>query len=121
MAPISKWSTSEEIDAEIDAALERARLDPEPDPPMAVAAEYDARLDLVILSIDNGRRLVLPRKELQGLENATEPQLAQIEIFGGLDIAWPQLDVDHYLPSLMAGTYGSDRWMQKLNRTTAAA
>ena len=121
MAPISKWSTVEEIDAEIDAALERAKLDPQPDPPMAIAAEYDARLDLVLLSIDNGRRLALPRKELQGLEDATESQLSHIEIFGGLDIAWPQLDVDHYLPSLMAGTYGSDRWMQSLNRTSTAA
>jgi hypothetical protein len=108
-------------DADIEAALERARLDPEPDPPMALSAEYDGRLDLVLLHLDNGHRLVIPRENLQGLENTTEAQRSQIEIFGGYDIAWPQLDLDHYLPALMDGIYGSDKWMENLKRTTVAA
>ena len=117
---MAEW-TLKTTDAEIDAALERARLNPDPDPPSATTAEYRAELDLVILHLDTGRRLVLPREELQGLQTATPDQLAHIEIFGGRDIAWPDLDVDHYLPSLIAGIYGSDRWMQSLNRSTAAA
>ena len=105
-------------DAEIDAALERARL--LPDPPMATSAAYDKRLDVIVLKLNSGRRVVIPRENLQGLESATEEQIAHIEIFGGLDIAWPELDLDHYLPALMEGIYGSDRWMQSLDKRAAA-
>jgi len=106
-------------DAEIDAALERAKG--QPNLPRAISAVYDRALDVIVLLIDNGRRLVIPREDLQGLENATEEQIAHIEIFGGLDIAWPQLDLDHYLPALVEGVYGSEAWMQKLHRHAVAA
>jgi hypothetical protein len=108
-------------DADIDAALERARLDPEPDRPRAVSGEYDSRLDLIILHLDNGLRLVIPRENLQGLENATEDQVSQIEIFGGYDIAWPKLDLDHFLPALLDGIYGSDKWMERLYQRRSIA
>ncbi len=108
-------------EADIRAALERARLDTEPDPPIAISAEYDARLDLVLLHLDNGRRLVIPRENLQGLESATEAQRSQIEIFGGYDIAWPQLDLDHYLPELLEGIYGSEAWMHSLEHRRSVA
>ena len=106
-------------EADIHAALERANT--EPPTPVALSASYDRGLDVIVLHIDNGRRLVIPREDLQGLENATANQIAQIEIFGGLDIAWPQLDLDHYLPALMEGIYGSDRWMQSLKHRSIAA
>ena len=106
-------------DAEIDAALERSRHLPEL--PTAVAAEYDSRLDLILLRIDDGRRLVVPREQMQGLQNATQAQLSDIQIFGGTDIAWPQLDVDHYLPALLEGRYGSEKWMQSLESKQVAA
>lgn len=49
---------------------------------------------------------VIPRGALQGLSAATPSQLAGIQIFGGTDIAWPQLDVNHSLPALMDGFVG---------------
>jgi hypothetical protein len=113
-----EW-TVDITDADIDAALERAKsLPPEPH---AVSGEYNRDLDLIILRLDNGRRVVLPREQMQGLQNATEAQLAHIEIFGGTDIAWPDLDVDHHLPSLLAGRYGSDKWMRSLQDQHVAA
>ncbi len=106
-------------DEEIDAYLKHAKsLPPEPH---AISAEYNRDLDLIILRLDTGRRLVLPREQMQGLENATEAQLAHIEIFGGTDIAWPDLDIDHNLRSLLVGRYGSEKWMQSLQRSTVAA
>jgi hypothetical protein len=116
-----KEATLITTEADIEAALERARNDPEPDLPRALSAFYDRALDIIVLRIDNGRRLVIPREELQGLENATEAQISQIEIFSGLDIAWPQLDLDHYLPALVEGIYGSEKWMQSLERRAVAA
>jgi hypothetical protein len=106
-------------EADIEAAMERARNEPEL--PRALSGEYKPDSDVIVLHIDNGRRLVIPREELQGLENATPAQIAHIEIFGGLDIAWPDLDLDHYLPSLMKGQFGSDRWMQALQNRKVAA
>ena len=105
--------------ADIDAALERARSEPEL--PCAISAEYKSDSDVIVLHLDNGRRLVVPREELQGLEAATPEQIAHIKIFGGLDIAWPDLDLDHYLPSLMKGQFGSNRWMQSLESRKVAA
>jgi hypothetical protein len=95
-------------DEEIDAALAEAKLLPER--PRALSAEYHRELDLIVLKIDNGERLVIPREQLQGLEDATEAQLADIQIFSGQDIAWPQLDIDHYLPYLLEGKYASEKW-----------
>ncbi len=106
-------------DEDIDAALERAKLLPEW--PRALSGEYNKALDLVILKIDNGQRLVIPREQLEGLENASEAELANIQIFSGQDIAWPQLDVDHYLPSLLKGKYASKKWKAARQNQTAAA
>ena len=104
-------------DAEIDAALEEAkRLPPLP---RALSAEYDPSLDVVVLKVDNGRQYVIPREALQGLQQASREQLSDIQIFGGTDIAWPQLDVDHHLLALMDGIYGSVKWMQNLGRPVA--
>ncbi len=106
-------------EAEIDAAMERARN--APPLPHALSGEYKSELDAIVLHLDSGRRLLIPREELQGLESATQDQIAHIEIFGGLDIAWPDLDLDHYLPSLLEGQFGSDQWMQSLERRRVAA
>jgi hypothetical protein len=106
-------------EAEMDAALERAKeFDLEP---RVTAAEYNHEVDVVVLHLTTGRRLVIPREELQGLEEAAATQLVEMEVFAGLSVAWPQLDVDHYLPHLLAGRYGNDRWMEGLGRRGVAA
>jgi hypothetical protein len=102
-------------DADIEAALEEARS--LPDEPEAVSVEYISGSDLVVIRLDKGGRLAIPREYLQGLESATEAQLAEIEIHSGVDIAWPQLDVDHYLPYLLEHRYGDKKWMESLRLT----
>lgn len=106
-------------DEEIDAALERAKS--LPDRPKAISANYNRELDLILIGMDNGHRLVIPREELQGLETGTETQWSDIEIFAGVNIGWRQLDVDHYLPHLIEGRYASDRWRKARRQTTGAA
>ena len=67
-------------DAEIDAAIERAKLlDGEP---LAKTAVYIPNLKVLMVGLTNGRRLLLPIEDLQGLENATAKQLQNIEILG---------------------------------------
>jgi len=116
---VAKWVLTT-TDADIEAALEEARNSP-PEP-VAVSVEYvGGRADVVVIRLDTGGRLAIPREYLQGLETATEAQLAEIEIHSGLDIAWPQLDVDHYLPYLLEHRYGSKTWMEALHRRGVAA
>jgi hypothetical protein len=75
-------------DAEIGAAMERAKL--LYGEPLAKTAVYIASLKLLMVGLTNGRRLVLPIEDLQGLENAPAKQLQTIEILGrGTGINFP--------------------------------
>ena len=102
-------------DAEIDAALERSTtLDLEP---LAQTVEHIQDLNLLIVGLSNGRRLVLPIEDLQGLGRATHEQIQNYELLGrGTGISFPDLDVDLYVPALIEGVYGNRRWMARLGR-----
>ena len=106
-------------DREIEAALEEAKS--QPPYATALSAEYNRALDLVIIRIDNGQRLVIPREQLQGLDRATPEQLAKVEVRFGSDIGWWDLDVHHHLSSLLEGRYGSKKWMESLGKRAVAA
>jgi hypothetical protein len=109
-------------DEDIDAAIERAKLIA--NEPRVIEAKYhpERGLDVFILKINDGRRLAIPREDLQGLENATPEQASDIVIgLHGTDLRWPQLDVDHYLPHLLEHRYGNDSWMERLQRRGVAA
>jgi hypothetical protein len=102
-------------DAEIEAALERAKF--HDSDPRACAVEHIPALKLLIVGLSNGRRLVLPIEDLQGLGNATHKQIQNYELLGhGTGISFPELDVDLYVPALIEGVYGNRRWMAQLGR-----
>jgi Protein of unknown function (DUF2442)/Domain of unknown function (DUF4160) len=102
-------------DAEIHNALERARL--HDGDPVAVKVEHVADLKLLIVTLSNRRRLVLPIEDLQGLRDATDQQLRHHELLGrGTGISFPALDVDLYVPALIEGVYGNRHWMARLGR-----
>ena len=109
-------------DAEINRAIERAkRLSGEP---LVTEVEYrpGPGLDLFILKLTDGRRHVLPREELQGLQSGTREELAHLEIVGdGTGLHWPDLDVDLYVPALLRGVYGNKLWMAKIGRRGGSA
>lgn len=103
-------------DAEIDAAIALATLR-EPYRPKAVAATYRVKDDMIAITLATGVELAIPRKLLQGLQNATPEQLAELEIWGpGSSLHWKSLDVDHYVPSLIEGVFGNRRWMAEIGR-----
>ena len=107
-------------DEQIDAALERARN--APPRPRIVEASYERGLDLFVLKISDGRRLVFPRENLQALAGSTPEQAADFVIGpNGTDIWWPQVDEGHYLPNMLEGRTGNDKWMERLHRRGVAA
>jgi hypothetical protein len=102
-------------DAEIEAALEQAKLH-ESDP-RAQTVEHIPALKLLIVGLSNGRRLVFPIEDVQGLGNATHEQIQNYELLGrGTGICFPELDVDLYVPALIEGVYGNRRWMAQLGK-----
>ena len=104
-------------DAEIDRAIGRAQvLENEP---RVVNVEYrpGPGLDLLILTMNDGHRHVIPREDLQGLESATKAQIGDVEIVGrGTGLHWTALDLDHYVPALLRRIYGSRSWMSRIGK-----
>ena len=80
--------------------------------PRAVGARYDRRVSRVVVTLSNGLELAFPPRLAEGLADAKAADLMAIEITPtGLGLHWPQLDADLYLPSLLAGVFGSTAWM----------
>lgn len=80
----------------------------------AVVARYDRRRARVVVRLDTGVELTFPPRLAEGLANASPDQLAEIEISpAGLGLHWPRLDADLYVPALLQGVFGSERWMTR--------
>jgi hypothetical protein len=109
-------------DAAIDAALERGRA-VRAHEPRASAARYDRASARVIIDLENGCTFAFPPRLAQGLEGASDAQLAAVEILGqGYGLHWEALDVDLSLPGLMAGLFGTRAWIARhAGRSTSAA
>ncbi len=69
-------------DAEVDAALERGRIAKQSEP-RAHACRYDAVTRRIVVELTNGCVFAFPADLGQGLEQASDEHLAQVEIFGG--------------------------------------
>lgn len=101
-------------DAEIDAAIARAgRQD---DGLLIEDASYNRALDALVLRLRNGRRVLFPREDLEGLRDAPAAKVARVEVLAGVGLHWEELDVDLYGPALLEGIYGSKRWMSEIGR-----
>lgn len=80
--------------------------------PVALSARYDPRLKRVLVTLGSGLVVGFRPAEVQGLEQATVADLAEIEISpSGLGLYFPVVDADVYLPALLGGAFGSKRWM----------
>lgn len=78
----------------------------------AIAARYDRRRSRVVIRLNTGVEVAFPTDMAEGLVGAAPDDLACIEISpAGLGLHWPALDVDLYLPALLAGAFGSKQWM----------
>lgn len=105
-------------DAEIDAAIAAGQAHAYP---AAVGARYHRAGDSVVITFEDGIIVHIPRQLLQGLDAATPTQLAKVTIEGpGTGLVWPALDVAHYIPDLVAGVFGTQRWMAQLGRRGGA-
>lgn len=104
---------AEPTEADFEAAEARGRtlLDSEP---RAASARYERASGKVIVDLVNGCTYAFPVRLVQDLEEASEDDLAHIEVDGlGFNLHWPVLDADLYVPALVAGIFGTRDWMTR--------
>lgn len=113
---------AEPTDAELDAAEARGKELFER-VPLAKAVRYDARSKRIVVDLTNGSTFAFPTDRVQGLENATAEQLAEVEIWAdGYALHWESLNEDYTVPGLLAGIFGTRKYMaQMAGRTTSDA
>jgi hypothetical protein len=100
-------------DAEINAAQERGRIAHQTEP-RATSARYDRKTGRVIVDLTNGCTFAFPPRMAQGLEVATDDELAAVEILGaGYGLHWEALDADLSVPGLLAGLFGTKAYMAR--------
>jgi hypothetical protein len=103
-------------DAEIDAAIAQAKIYDQYRP-KAVAAAYRAKDDVIAIKFLTGVELTVPRRLLQGLVDATPDQLAEVQIDNlQSGLHWESLDIDHYIPSMLEGIFGTRKWMSHVGK-----
>ncbi|KKJ00576.1 hypothetical protein PROH_10925 [Prochlorothrix hollandica PCC 9006 = CALU 1027] len=83
--------------------------------PRAKAAYFDPATNLVVIALKNGAFLSITPHLLQGLDNASTADLSDIWLDdGGRSIHWDRLDADFEIVGLVAGIFGTQRWMADL-------
>jgi hypothetical protein len=92
---------------EVDAALEAA-ADARKEPLIESAAYFpEPGMEFLMLRLDDGRRLLVPREELSELKNATAEQAADVIVVpSGTGVWWPKLDDGLYLPDFLEYRWG---------------
>ena len=85
------------------------------DEPRAQSARYDSASKRVIVELTNGCSFTFPSIRAEGLTNATDAELSQVEILGaGYGLHWESLDVDLSVPGLLLGLFGTKSYMDRM-------
>ena len=88
--------------------------------PRALSAKYDRRSRRIVIQLSSNMGLFFSPRDAQGLQDASAEDLSEIEISpSGYGIHFPRLDADLYLPGIMEGKLGSERWMAERAATSA--
>jgi hypothetical protein len=112
MKPVTIESSSRTL-AEARAASELA----DKSEARAIQVRYSRARDAFVITLRNGIELLIPRRLLQGLSEATSADASRVVIVDkGAGLHWPTLDIDLTVPGLVSGIFGSKAWMSELGR-----
>ena len=82
--------------------------------PRALTARYEASTGRVMLELTNGCSYAFPTVLVQDLQEAGAADLADVWVDGnGFNLHFPALDVDLFVPALVAGIFGTKAWMTR--------
>jgi hypothetical protein len=83
--------------------------------PKALAVRFDPRSHRLVLDLENGSTLIVPTTLIQGLENANDTDISNVElVLKGSQLHWKELDVQIHVKSLLDGIFGTRVWMDHL-------
>ncbi|MEL7226614.1 MAG: DUF2442 domain-containing protein [Cyanobacteria bacterium J06576_12] len=103
-----------DIDTQIAAAMRVGEIASVTEP-RAAAADYDAKTGLVNIRLRNGAIYSFPAKITQGLAGAADELIAAVEVTpSGIGLHWEALDADFTVKGLLAGVFGTKKWMANL-------
>jgi hypothetical protein len=106
-------------DAEQDGAFERAKFH---DNDLARTVQYVPLLKIIIIGLNNGRRIALPIEDVPALSKATKKALQNCELLGrGTAINFPDIDVALPIDGIIKGVYGKSRRMAELGQKDGRA
>jgi hypothetical protein len=80
--------------------------------PIPLSVRFDTPSGRVVVEFSNGAAFMMPARALQGLAEATDEQLADVELLGETGLHWESLDVDYSISGLMSGIFGSRAFME---------
>lgn len=102
---------AEPTEAMFAAAEQRGRIAMQTEP-RAKAARYDPTSDRIVVELTNGCTFLFPPRLVQGLGDASDVDLATVETGPcGFGLHWAAHDVDVTVAGLMAGRFGTARYM----------
>ena len=109
------------LDEQFNQATERGR-ERVANAPRAVGISYDSQTKRILIDLQNGVSFIVPTALVQILANASDEQISDVEIaVQGLYLRWKSLDEDLFLPNLMQGVFGTQKWMDGLKQHLSAA
>ncbi len=85
--------------------------------PRAARAFYDRESGKITINLTNGSTFSFPPELAQGLAGASPEELALVEITpSGEGLHWETLDADFSVPALLAGIFGTKKWMAEMGK-----
>jgi Protein of unknown function (DUF2442) len=85
--------------------------------PRAIAAYYEPTDRTIIVRLRSGANFSFPVDIVQGLAGSDAQDLHQVEITPmGDGLHWETLDADFTIAGLLAGRFGTKKWMEKLQQ-----
>ncbi len=97
--------SEQEHDAAVQRGEEMYRTLPHP-----IAVRYNSAARVVEVDLNWGYSIQFPPERSQDLANATDEQLSHVEVAGVWGIYFPEIDADLWVPHLVGGRFGNDRW-----------
>ena len=112
-----KWKVSEEeLEKQITTAFERGEQEFKSQP-HAASAEYDRESNTVWVYLTNGCTFGFPPALIKELKEASAREISQVTLSPlGNALHWDDLDAHYSIGGLLAGVFGTRRWMQELGR-----
>ena len=113
--------SDEEFERQFAEATRRGaeRLENEP---RAVAVRYDRRKKRVVVDLSNATTFIFPPRLLQEVGSGSEDEIADVKILGqGFALEWERLDQQFSIKGLLAGIFGTTRWMNNLKEHLSEA